>query len=82
MDNHKGNPCLLAISALATPVTPAVLFAVSATAGLNDIDLTPDESGLSELLNMAYAQHEIIADTTLQMLDWFEQQPVLKASRQ
>lgn len=36
--------------------------------------LTPDKSGLSEVLNMAYAKHELIGDTTGQMLDWFEQQ--------
>jgi hypothetical protein len=30
---------------------------------------------------MAYAQHEIIADTTQQMLDWFEQQPMVAAGR-
>jgi hypothetical protein len=45
-----------------------------------DLNLTPDESGLSELLNVAYAQHEILADTTTQMLDWFEQQVVTAAA--
>jgi hypothetical protein len=49
-------------------------------AGLTDLNLTPDESGLSELLNVAYAQHEILADTTTQMLDWFEQQVVTAAA--
>lgn len=44
-------------------------------AGLAGLKLTPDQSGLSEVLNMAYASHEIIADTTGQMLDWFEAQP-------
>jgi hypothetical protein len=49
-------------------------------AGLKDLNMMPDESGLSELMNVAYAQHEIIADTTTQMLDWFEQQPVAAAA--
>lgn len=51
------------------------MFALPAE--LVNLNLTPDESGLPELLNVAYAQHEIIADTTSQMLDWFEQQPVV-----
>jgi hypothetical protein len=53
--------------------------AAAICAGIRDLNVTPDESGLSELLNMAYAQHEIIADTTAEMLDWFEQQPVAQA---
>jgi hypothetical protein len=52
----------------------AAAFAVVVAAALKDLKLTPDESGLSELLNMAYAAHEIIADTTSQMLDWVDQQ--------
>lgn len=48
-------------------------------AGLAGLKLAPDQSGLSEVLNMAYASHEIIADTTAQMLDWFEAQPVAAA---
>lgn len=47
----------------------------SGLSGLAGLKLTPDQSGLSEVLNMAYASHEIIADTTGQMLDWFEAQP-------
>lgn len=68
-----------------TPVaaTPLLLLTACdlprALPGLKDLNLTPDESGLSELLNMAYAQHEIVADTTSQMLEWFEQQPVAGA---
>lgn len=49
-------------------------------AGLKALKVDPDESGLSELLNMAYAQHEIIADTTTKMLDWFEKQPPVAAA--
>lgn len=55
---------------------PIVCFCVP-PAALRSLDVTPDVSGLSELLNVAYAEHEIIADTTTQMLDWFEQQPVV-----
>jgi hypothetical protein len=36
------------------------------------MELRPDKSDLSEVLNVAWAGHEIVSDTTTQMLDWFE----------
>lgn len=44
------------------------------TAGASEWNLTADESGLSEVLNVAWAQHEIVSATTAASLDWLEQQ--------
>ena len=41
-------------------------------AGVDRMELRPDKSDLSEVLNVAWAGHEIVSDTTTQMLDWFE----------
>lgn len=41
---------------------------------MDKLRLAPDISPLSEILNLAYAQHEIVSDTTDAMLDWFEAQ--------
>lgn len=43
--------------------------------GAAEWNMRPDESGLPEVLNVAWAGHEIVSDTTGEMLDWFEKQP-------
>lgn len=53
------------------------LYYVFCPAGLSTWDLTPDKSALPEVLNVAWASHEIIHDTTVDMLDWFEEQQQL-----
>ena len=45
-----------------------------AGAGVEGWALAPDKSGLSEVLNVAYAKHELFGGTTGQMLDWLEVQ--------
>ncbi|WIA33969.1 hypothetical protein OEZ86_007064 [Tetradesmus obliquus] len=47
----------------------------SSIPGASSWSLAPDKSGLPELLNVAWAGHEIVSDTTAAMLDFFEQQP-------
>jgi hypothetical protein len=43
-------------------------------AGASTWTLAADKSGLSEALNVAYASHEIVSDTTDEMLSWWEKQ--------
>lgn len=50
------------------------VHAICHVSGAADWSLVADKSGLSEALNVAWASHEIVSDTTPQMLDWFEQQ--------
>jgi hypothetical protein len=42
--------------------------------GASSWSLAPDKSGLSEVLNVAWAGHEIVSDSSNTMLDFFEQQ--------
>eukprot|EP00798_Chlamydomonas_sp_ICE-L_P003268 gene3268-13292_t len=42
--------------------------------GHETIRLAADDSPLAEILNLLYAQHEIISDTTVDMLNWFSKQ--------
>jgi hypothetical protein len=58
-----------------------LLYAVSAlcwrivqSTGAKQLRLTADASPLSEVLNVAWAAHEITSDMTAEMLDWFEHQ--------
>ena len=44
----------------------------SSGGGGTQIRLEPDLSPVSEVLNVAYAQHELVSSTTTHMLDWFE----------
>lgn len=47
------------------------------------LKLEADASAVSEEMNVAWAAHEIVSDTTVQMLEWFErQQAALKGSLQ
>ena len=38
---------------------------------LDKVRMGADESGLSEELNLLFAGHEIVSDTTQQMIEWF-----------
>eukprot|EP00775_Hariotina_reticulata_P013856 gene13856-13978_t len=46
----------------------------SSIAGAEHWQLTADASPLSEVLNVAWAAHEIVSDVTAEVLDWLEQQ--------
>ena len=47
--------------------------ALSSLSFYDELRLTPDESPIAEELNVLWAGHEIIARTTDEMIDWFEQ---------
>ena len=50
------------------------VVANSASEEVKGLPLEADKSGLSELLNLAWAGHEIVSDGIGDVLDWFEQQ--------
>lgn len=47
--------------------------------GLASMRLQPDLSAVSEELNVLYAQHEIVASTTGQTLEWFASLPAVSS---
>jgi predicted esterase len=50
------------------------VVAKSPSASIQKLPTAADKSGLSELLNLAWAGHEIVSDGTDAVLAWFEQQ--------
>ena len=51
----------------------ALEHAVPEIDGLAGLDLEPDASALSEVLNVAFAQHEICASGVRETLDFFRE---------
>jgi hypothetical protein len=58
----------------AAAAAAAAAAAGTPLSGVSSWSLAPDKSGLPEVLNVAWAGHEIVSDTTRDMLGFFEQQ--------